>query len=109
MKRTSWLLATSLAALTAALPVQVSDIANYAPVTADRLTAPEDGNWLLTRRTYDGQAHSPLTQITKVNVAWRCGKTSFIWRRWTPRSWLSMPGTAKSCGKPPWKTGGGSV
>lgn len=69
MKRTSWLWATSIVALAAALPVQADEIADYAPVTAERLAAPEDGNWLLTRRTYDGQAHSPLTEITTDNVA----------------------------------------
>lgn len=69
MKRTSWLWATSFVALAAGLPVQASEIADYAAVTAERLAAPEDGNWLLTRRTYDGQAHSPLTEITKDNVA----------------------------------------
>ena len=26
----------------------------YAPVTAERLKKPEDGNWLMFRRTYDG-------------------------------------------------------
>ena len=27
---------------------------NYATVTADRLKNPEDNNWLMVRRTYDG-------------------------------------------------------
>ena len=26
----------------------------YAPVTAERLKKPEDGNWLMFRRTFDG-------------------------------------------------------
>jgi alcohol dehydrogenase (cytochrome c) len=41
---------------------------NYLPVTADRLTKPEDGNWLMIRRTYDGWGYSPLEQITPANV-----------------------------------------
>ena len=47
----------------------LAEIADYSDVTAERLTNPEDRNWLQTRRTYDGQAHSPLTQITRDNVA----------------------------------------
>jgi hypothetical protein len=27
---------------------------NYKPVTADRLKQPEDSDWLMYRRTYDG-------------------------------------------------------
>ena len=41
----------------------------YTPVTAERLQKPEDGNWLLFRRTYDGWGYSPLDQITPQNVA----------------------------------------
>jgi alcohol dehydrogenase (cytochrome c) len=41
----------------------------YQPVTADRLRKPEDGNWLMIRRTYDGWGYSPLDQITPANVA----------------------------------------
>jgi len=40
----------------------------YAPVTADRLKNPEDGNWLLFRRTYDGWGYSPLKEITPDNA-----------------------------------------
>ena len=50
---------------------------SYKPVTAERLKQPEDGNWLLYRRTYDGWGFSPLSQITTENVArlkpvWTC-------------------------------------
>jgi alcohol dehydrogenase (cytochrome c) len=38
-------------------------------VTAERLKHPEDGNWLMIRRTYDGWGYSPLDQITPANVA----------------------------------------
>jgi alcohol dehydrogenase (cytochrome c) len=41
----------------------------YQPVTAERLKHPEDGNWLMIRRTYDGWGYSPLDQITPANVA----------------------------------------
>jgi alcohol dehydrogenase (cytochrome c) len=47
----------------------------YSPVTAARLRQPEDGNWLLFRRTYDGQGYSPLSQITPANV----GKLQLVW------------------------------
>jgi alcohol dehydrogenase (cytochrome c) len=41
----------------------------YRPVTADRLLKPDDGEWLMVRRTYDGWGYSPLAQITTENVA----------------------------------------
>jgi alcohol dehydrogenase (cytochrome c) len=41
----------------------------YAPVTADRLKNPEDGNWLLFRRTYNGWGYSPLKEITPDNAS----------------------------------------
>jgi alcohol dehydrogenase (cytochrome c) len=42
---------------------------NYQPVTAERLAKPEENNWLMIRRTYDGWGYSPLEQITPANVA----------------------------------------
>jgi len=42
---------------------------SYQPVTAERLLHPEDANWLMVRRTYDGWGYSPLDQITTANVA----------------------------------------
>src|SRR5437868_11637479 len=41
----------------------------YQPVTNERLKNPEDGNWLMIRRTYDGWGYSPLDQITPANVS----------------------------------------
>src|SRR5882672_12619000 len=41
----------------------------YKPVTAHRFKQPEDGDWLMVRRTYDGWGYSPLDQITPANVA----------------------------------------
>ena len=44
--------------------------ADYPPVTFDRLVnAQSDPGWLSYYRTYNGQSHSPLTQITTGNVA----------------------------------------
>ena len=43
-------------------------IENYSPVTSSRLENPEPGNWMLYRRTYDGQGYSPLNQINTSNV-----------------------------------------
>jgi alcohol dehydrogenase (cytochrome c) len=45
-----------------------SILANYKPVTAERLTNPADGDWLMFRRTYNGWGYSPLTQITSANA-----------------------------------------
>jgi alcohol dehydrogenase (cytochrome c) len=42
---------------------------NYKPVTAQRLLKPNDGDWLMVRRTYDGWGYSPLDQIDTRNVA----------------------------------------
>ena len=42
---------------------------NYTPVTEARLRSPNDGDWMMNRRTYDGWGYSPLTQITPANVA----------------------------------------
>ncbi len=46
-----------------------SILRGYKPVTADRLKHPEDGDWLMVRRTYDGWGYSPLDQITTANVS----------------------------------------
>ncbi len=43
-------------------------LANYKPVTMDRLKKPEDADWLTVRRTYDGWGYSPLEQITTKNI-----------------------------------------
>src|ERR1700730_18956152 len=49
-------------------PPVPSVLQNYKLVTAERLKKPEDGDWLMARRTYDGWGYSPLTQITTDNV-----------------------------------------
>ena len=48
---------------------------SYKPVTADRLKHPEDGDWLMYRRTYDSWGYSPLSQITTENV----GRLKPVW------------------------------
>jgi alcohol dehydrogenase (cytochrome c) len=47
----------------------------YTAVTAERLKKPEDGNWLMFRRTYDGWGYSPLADITPENV----GRLQPVW------------------------------
>jgi alcohol dehydrogenase (cytochrome c) len=48
---------------------------NYAAVTEARLKNPEDNNWLLLRRTYNGWGYSPLKQITTGNV----NRLKYVW------------------------------
>jgi alcohol dehydrogenase (cytochrome c) len=53
-------------------PVQLPTptvLQNYKSVTTDRLRNPEPDNWLMIRRTWDGQGYSPLDKITPANVA----------------------------------------
>ncbi len=47
----------------------------YKPVTAERLLTPDEGDFLMVRRTYDGWAHSPLKQLTPANV----GRLQPVW------------------------------
>ena len=69
MTTKQWLLSSSVAftclvsAAAGAAPIE-----NYSPVTSARLENPEPGNWMLYRRTYDGQGYSPLDQINTSNV-----------------------------------------
>jgi alcohol dehydrogenase (cytochrome c) len=60
---------------TAGSPPLSQVLANYAPVTAERLRNPESENWLLFRRTYDGWGYSPLAQITPANI----GRLQPVW------------------------------
>jgi len=50
-------------------------LADYKPVTAERLTHPADGDWLMFRRTYNGWGYSPLAQITPANA----GQLKLVW------------------------------
>ena len=48
---------------------------SYKPVTAERLKQPEDSDWLMYRRTYNGWGYSPLSQITTESV----GRLKPVW------------------------------
>ncbi len=69
-KRSSTLVGVlTLAAAMSSAAALAGEIANYSPVTQQRLNNPEPGNWLLYRRTYDGHAYSPLDKINTGNVS----------------------------------------
>jgi alcohol dehydrogenase (cytochrome c) len=56
-------------AIRPASPIPVPAVLrNYKPVTTERLKSPDDSDWLMIRRTYDGWGYSPLDQITPANV-----------------------------------------
>jgi alcohol dehydrogenase (cytochrome c) len=69
MSMRTLLLTLATLALLLASGVQAADPMPYSPVTAERLTHPEPGNWLMYRRTYDSWGYSPLKQIDTSNVA----------------------------------------
>jgi alcohol dehydrogenase (cytochrome c) len=48
---------------------------NYRNVTRQRLLRPEDENWLMVRRTYDGWGYTPLDDITPSNVS----RLTLVW------------------------------
>ena len=66
-KRWLW---SGLALAAGLLPALASagEVKNYSNVDQQRLTNPEPGNWMLYRRTYDGQGYSPLDKINASNV-----------------------------------------
>jgi alcohol dehydrogenase (cytochrome c) len=57
------------AAYQAAEKARLAALAKLTAVTDATLAAPPAGDWLVWRRTYDGQGFSPLDQIDKRNVA----------------------------------------
>ena len=59
-----------------------AQVDNYLPVTDGMLQNPAAADWLSWRRTLDGQAHSPLDEITPENV----GDLRLVW------SWALRPG-----------------
>jgi alcohol dehydrogenase (cytochrome c) len=59
-------LALGLASVFTAAPQTAQP--QYRPVTAERLIKPNDGDWLMIRRTYNGWGYSPLDGITPDNV-----------------------------------------
>jgi alcohol dehydrogenase (cytochrome c) len=64
-------------------------LTTYRPVTAEMLKNPSPNDWLQIRRTYDGHAYSPLTQINTENV-----------RRLAP-AWIASTGVALGHQAPP--------
>jgi alcohol dehydrogenase (cytochrome c) len=69
MTMKQWLLSSFVASTCLfSIAAIAGPIEKYTPVTADRLKNPEPGNWMLYRRTYDGQGYSPLDQINTSNV-----------------------------------------
>ena len=69
MNRKQWLLSSCVAFTTLISTAAVAgSIESYSPVTQARLENPEPANWMLYRRTYDGQGYSPLEQISTSNV-----------------------------------------
>ena len=44
------------------------EITDFEPITEQELLDPDDGDWLIYRRTYDSQGYSPLDQIDRSNV-----------------------------------------
>ena len=71
-------LVSPLIAQTGASPAATvaEPLRDYRPVTAERLLEPEEQNWLMIRRTYDGWGFSPLADIDKDNV----GRLQQVWR-----------------------------
>jgi alcohol dehydrogenase (cytochrome c) len=77
MKQSSWRLAAAGGVLMCATllasaqqrPAVAPVLQNYKPVTVERLKKPDDGDWLMVRRTYDGWGYSPLDEITPQNAA----------------------------------------
>jgi alcohol dehydrogenase (cytochrome c) len=67
------LIAQTGASPAATVPAPLRD---YRSVTAERLLEPEEQNWLMIRRTYDGWGFSPLAEIDKDNV----GRLQQVWR-----------------------------
>ena len=45
-----------------------TEITDFEPITEQELLNPDDGDWLIYRRTYDSQGYSPLDQINRSNV-----------------------------------------
>ncbi len=68
MSKRDWLYAAAVAALVMPSAGALAQVKEYSPVTQERLSNPEPQNWLMYRRTYDGQGYSPLNQITADNV-----------------------------------------
>jgi len=47
----------------------IHPIDDFEPVTTEELANPDPGDWLMYRRTLDGQGYSPLDQVNRDNVS----------------------------------------
>ena len=56
---------------------QATTIEEFVPVTDEMLQNPDDGDWLMWRRTFDGWGYSPLDQVNRDNV----GQLRMVWTR----------------------------
>jgi alcohol dehydrogenase (cytochrome c) len=65
----------SASSTTAPTPEGAAVLARYRAVSTQRLRDPQDGDWLMIRRTYNGWGYSPLAQITTENV----GRLKLVW------------------------------
>lgn len=62
------------------------EIEDFEPVTVEMLHDPDPGDWLMFRRTYDGQGHSPLDQVDAGNV----GELRLAWS-WAMADGVNQP------------------
>ncbi len=62
------------------------EIEDFEPVTAEILLDPAPADWLMFRRTYDGQGHSPLDQVDAGNV----GELRLAWS-WAMADGVNQP------------------
>ena len=58
----------ALCAAALIVPAITATASDYAPVTDQRLTNPEAGNWLQYRGNYAGWGYSPLEKVNAGNV-----------------------------------------
>ncbi len=82
-------LAASLVIMQAGAALGQSDDTEWAPITEERLLAPEDGDWMTYRRTYDVTGFSPLDEINRDNVS----DLRLVWS-WSMRDnsrWVPTP------------------
>jgi alcohol dehydrogenase (cytochrome c) len=70
-------------------PPMPAVLKNYRSVTAERLKNPNDEDWLMIRRTYDGWGFSPVTDITPANVQRLC--PAWVFSTAEPRVHQSAP------------------
>lgn len=85
VKRVGLALGASILAFASVAAAQSSAFADFQPVTDEMLENPAPEDWLSWRRTNDGWAHSPLSDITLDNIS----ELEMVW------SWSIEPGTSE--------------